>query len=370
MDEKLRKRDEKYMAMALRLAMRGLGMTSPNPMVGAVLVKGGKVIAQGFHEKAGSPHAEAMALERAGKKAEGASLFVSLEPCCHLKKRTPPCTEAVIRSGVKEVVAAMTDPNPAVRGKGMERLKKAGITVRTGVLEDKARLLNEAYIKYITTGLPFVTLKAAMTLDGKIATATGESKWITGPEARKMVHRMRSRSDALLTAVGTIMADDPELTARGAAKSGAAGKTKNPVRVVIDPELASPPGSRIFRTPPRTILVTRKPMPPELAEAGVESINYEGRLSLKWLLERLGAMGMTSVMIEAGASLNAHAFKEGIIDKAVFFYAPKIMGGMNSLPVIGGQGAAKLADAWRLRDLSVKRVCEDFVVTGYVEHKG
>ncbi len=364
------------MAMALRLAMKGLGKTSPNPMVGAVLIKGGKVIAQGFHEKAGSPHAEAVALERAGRKAEGASLFVSLEPCCHLKKRTPPCTEAVIRSGVKEVITAMADPNPSVCGKGIEALEKAGIRVRTGVLEQKARLLNEAYIKHITTGMPFVTLKAAMTLDGKIATSTGESKWITGPEARKEVHRMRSRADAILTAVGTVAADDPEFTVRdlsivrtqkGKSADGSK-KTKNPVRVVIDPELRSPLGSKVFRTPPRTIIVTRKALPPELASAGVEAMNYEGRLSLEWLLKRLGAMGMTSVMIEGGSSLNAHAFEEGIVDKAVFFYAPRIMGGLKSLPVVGGQGALKLADAWRLRDVSIKRAGDDFFVSGYIEH--
>ncbi len=357
------------MAMALRLAVKGMGMTSPNPMVGAVLVKGGKVIAQGFHERAGSPHAEALALERAGKKAEGASLFVSLEPCCHLNKRTPPCTGAVIRSGVKEVITAMLDPNPAVCGKGIEQIKKAGIDVRTGVLEDKARRLNEAYVKYITTGMPFVTLKAAMTLDGKIATSSGESKWITGPEARKLVHRMRSGADAILTAVGTVMADDPELTARiegGKNKKSKENKNKNPVRVVIDPELRSPFGSRIFRTPPRTIVVTRKALPPELASAGVEALNYDGRLSFKWVLKRLGAMGMTSVMIEGGASLNAHAFEEGIIDKAVFFYAPKIIGGVKSLPAIGGHGVLKLADAWRLGNLSIKRAGEDFFVTGYV----
>ncbi len=355
------------MAMALRLAIKGLGMTSPNPMVGAVLVKGGKVIAHGFHERAGFPHAEAVALERAGKNAEGASLFVTLEPCCHLKKRTPPCTEAVIRSGVKEVVAAMADPNPSVCGKGIETLRKAGIKVRTGVLEQKARLLNEAYIKHITTGTPFVTLKAAMTLDGKIATSTGESRWITGPEARKEVHRMRSRSDVILTAVGTVVADNPELTARTGWKKQKKEEEKNPVRVVIDPELRSPLGSKVFSTPPRTIVVTRKALPPELASAGVEAMNYDGQLSFKWLLERLGAMGMISVMIEGGSSLNAHAFEEGIVDKAVFFYAPKIMGGMKSLPAIGGQGALRLADAWKLGNLSIKRAGEDFFVTGYVE---
>lgn len=368
------KPDELYMAMALKLAGKGRGMTSPNPMVGAVLVKEGRIIAQGFHEKAGSPHAEAMALEQAGKKAQGASLFVSLEPCCHLKKRTPPCTAAIIRSGVKEVIAAMEDPNPAVCGKGLEEIKKAGITVRSGVLEKKARLLNEAYIKYITERTPFVTLKAAMSLDGKIATAGGESKWITGPEARRMVHQLRAATDAIITAVGTVLADDPELTVRLASSrkkpGGQAGSDKNPVRVVIDPELVSPLTSKIFRTPPRTIVVTRKkPLPPVLALAGVESINYEGKLSLKWLLGKLAAMGMISVLIEGGSSLNAHAFDEDVVDKAVFFYAPKIFGGVKSIPAVGGHGVLKLDEAWRLRDISIKRAGEDFFVTGYIEHR-
>ena len=352
-------RDETYMARALRLALGGWGLASPNPMVGAVLVKGGKVIAEGFHERAGAPHAEAMALQLAGGRARGSTLYVTLEPCCHLKKRTPPCTKAVIRAGVKKAVVAMRDPNPAVSGKGIEELQRAGIIVASGVLEERAKLLNEAYIKHISTGMPFVTLKSAMSLDGKIATPAGESKWITGPAARRLVHRVRSGVDAILTAAGTVMADDPELTAR--TKGG-----KNPVRVVIDPELRSPLGSKIFKTPPDTLIVTRKALPGELAAAGVKAINFDGRLSLAWLMRELGAMGITSVLVEGGGSLNAHAFEEGIVDKAMFFYAPKIIGGVKSIPAIAGEGAARLADAWRLGRLSVKRVGEDILVTGYV----
>ena len=356
-------RDEAYMARALRLALKGWGLASPNPMVGAVVVKGGKVIAEGFHERAGAPHAEAMALALAGGRARGADLYVTLEPCCHLKKRTPPCTRAVINAGVKRVVLAMPDPNPAVSGKGIKELRSAGIEVTSGVLEGRARLLNEAYMKHISTGMPFVTLKSAMSMDGKIATCTGESRWITGPAARRLVHRVRSGVDAILTAVGTVRADDPELTVR---INGQKQRGKNPVRVVIDPELRSPLASKIFKTPPETFVVTRKELPEALAGAGVKAINFEGKLSLAWLMRELGAMGITSVLIEGGSGLNAHAFEEGIVDKAMFFYAPKILGGQRSFPAIAGEGAARLADAWKLHDLSVKKVSEDILVTGYV----
>ncbi len=358
----LKNQDEIYMARALKLAMKGWGLASPNPMVGALVVKGGKVIAEGFHERAGAPHAEAVALGLAGERARGAALYVSLEPCCHLKKRTPPCTGAIIRSGVKKVVAAMLDPNPAVSGKGVQELRGAGIEVKTGVLEAKTKILNEAYIKYIITGTPFVTLKAAMSLDGKIATSAGQSKWITGQAARRLAHRVRSGVDAILTAVGTVAADDPEMTAR--TKGG-----KNPIRVVIDPELRSPLSSKIFMTPPATFVVTRKTLPAALASAGVEAINFKGRLSLEWLMKKLGAMGVTSVLIEGGSSLNAHAFEEGVVDKAMFFYGPKILGGTR-FPAIAGQGAARLQDAWRLRDLTIKKVDEDMLVTGYVLKNG
>ena len=358
-------RDETYMARALKLALGGWGLASPNPMVGAVVVKVGRVIAEGFHERAGAPHAEAMALNLAGGRARGSTLYVTLEPCCHLKKRTPPCTKAVIGAGVKKVVVAMRDPNPAVSGKGIGELQRAGIEITAGVLEKQAKILNEAYIKHISTRIPFVTLKSAMSLDGKIATRTGESKWITGPPARRLVHHVRSGVDAILTAVGTVMADDPELTARFLTK-GRKQKGKNPVRVVIDPELRSPFGSKIFKTPPDTFIVTRKALPRELAALGVRAINFEGRLSLAWLMGELGAMGIASVLIEGGSSLNSHAFEEGIVDKAMFFYAPKILGGTGSFPAIAGEGVARLADAWRLGRLSVKRVGEDILLTGYV----
>ncbi|MDA8168761.1 MAG: bifunctional diaminohydroxyphosphoribosylaminopyrimidine deaminase/5-amino-6-(5-phosphoribosylamino)uracil reductase RibD [Nitrospiraceae bacterium] len=353
-----KKADEAYMRQALALALKGWGNTSPNPMVGAVIVKAGKVIAKGFHRKAGLPHAEAVAIGNAGQKARGATLYVTLEPCCHLNKRTPPCTGAVIRAGLKRVVAAMPDPNPLVAGCGISELRKAGIEVKTGVLEEKARALNEAYIKYITTKRPFVILKSAMSLDGKIATKTGESKWLTGEKARGLVHRVRSGVDAIMTAVGTVKADNPELTAR--IKGG-----KTPIRIIIDPEMLSPEDSKVFLVPPETIIVSRKPLSKSLEGKGVGIINFEGRLSLAWLMEKLGSMGITSLLIEGGSSLNAHAIEEGVVDKMMLFYAPLVIGGKDAFPSIGGRGVEKLIEACRLENLSVRKIGEDVLIEGY-----
>jgi len=352
--------EEKFMRRALSLALKGRGRTSPNPMVGSLLIKKGKIIAQGYHERAGGPHAEARVLVEAGEKAGGGTLFITLEPCCHTEKRTPPCTKAIIKSGVKKVIVAMEDPNPKVSGKGITELRAAGIAVISGVLEDKAKKLNEAYIKYITTGRPFVTLKVAMSLDGKIATRTGDSRWITGEKARRLVHQMRSDSDAILTGVGTVTADDPELTAR--IKGG-----KNPIRIVIDPDLRSPLESKIFKTPPETIMVSEKLLPPALENSGVKNISYKGCLSLKWLMEELGARGITSVLIEAGSTLAGYALDEGIVDKAAFFIAPKIIGGKEAYPAVGGKGIERLADAYELKEMTIKRVEDDFLLEGYIK---
>ncbi len=355
-------RDELYIKRAIELARRATGHTSPNPMVGAVLVKRGRVIAEDYHRAPGTPHAEALVLTQAGSKAKGATLYVSLEPCCHTKKRTPPCTRAIIASGVKRVVVAMEDPNPQVSGRGIKELKKAGIEVISGVLEERAKRLNEAYIKYITQRLPFVTLKVAMTLDGKIALPTGESKWITGERARRLVHRMRASSDAILTAIGTVKADNPQLTAR---LRGA----KSPVRVVIDPELETPPEANILKMPPETILVTKaknKDRAGDFKERGAEFIFYEGDLDLKDLMRKLGKREITSVMIEGGSSLSSHALHDGVVDKVVFFIAPKIICGKDSYPAVGGMACQSLQDAYRLRDLKAKRVGEDLMIEGYV----
>jgi len=354
--------DLKYMKRALNLAKKAEGMTSPNPLVGAVLVKSGRILAEGYHLRPGLPHAEAIALEKAGSRARGSTLYVNLEPCCHLDKRTPPCAQAIIKAGVKRVVIGMIDPNPKVSGRGIELLKKAGIKVQAGLLEEEAKRLNEIYIKHITTGLPFVILKIAMTLDGKIATETGESKWITSPESRRYVHRLRSKVDAVLTAIGTVKADDPELTVRLV-------QGRNPIRVVIDPELEIPPQAKVLRTPPTTIIFTKTEVRNTIADlcfpegVEIEYFNSE-RLDLKEAMKSLYQRGITSVMIEGGASLNCYALKDGIVDKVMIFIAPKIIGGRDSVPAVGGVSTG-LQNPWRLKDLKIRRIGEDILIEGY-----
>jgi diaminohydroxyphosphoribosylaminopyrimidine deaminase / 5-amino-6-(5-phosphoribosylamino)uracil reductase len=368
--------DELYMKRALTLAARARHMTNPNPMVGAVIIKEGKTISEDFHRRAGTPHAEALAIEKAAEDAKGSTLYINLEPCCHTEKRTPPCTKAIISAGIKEVVIGMTDPNPKVSGRGVLGLQKAGIKVRSGILENEAKRLNEAYIKYITTGKPFVVLKVAMTLDGKIATPERQSKWITSEEARKMVHRLRSSVDAVMTAIGTVKADDPELTARIRGR-------KSPQRIIIDPELEIPLHSKVLQMPPLTIIVTRKTVDSSqstthgqsaieekkktLLDRGVQIIEYDGeKVRLQWLMQNLGEKEIISVLIEAGSSMNACALEEGIVDKVLFFIAPKIIGGKESFPAVGGRSFRRLEEAYRLKDVKVRRVGEDILIEGYI----
>lgn len=362
-------KDKLYMKRALRLAAKARGSTSPNPMVGAVIVKGGAVIAEDYHKKPGELHAEALAIRKAGEKARNTTLYVTLEPCCHLDKKTPPCTQAIINAGIKKVFVAMKDPNPRVSGKGIDELKKHGIEVVVGIHEAEARKLNEAYAKYISTGRPFVLLKVAMTLDGKIATPEGQSKWITGESARKLVHEMRSGVDAVLTAIGTVKADNPELTARH--RKGA----KSPGRIVIDPGLDTPLHYKIFNVPPETILVTKKrgqtsggAKMKALIDKGVRVMEYEGeRVDLKWLMQVLGSREITSVMIEGGASLSAYALQDGIVDKVAFFIAPKIIGGKSSIPAVGGTLFKRLEEAYKIHDMTVKRTGGDILIEGYLQ---
>lgn len=352
-----------YMKRALSLAARAIGRTSPNPMVGAVLVRQGRVIAEDYHRKAGTPHAEALVLEKAGAgRARGATLYVTLEPCCHTSKRTPPCSKAIIEAGVGRVVVAMKDPNPKVSGKGMAELEAAGIETKCGILEDDAKALNPAYIKYITTGMPLVTLKAAMTLDGKIATPEGQSKWITSEASRRIVHRLRASVDAIITGIGTVAADDPELTAR---LRGA----RQPVRIIIDPSLRIPKGARVLRTPPQSMIVTRadNAKSRDLESSGIKMIRFQGELDMFWLLRELGGMGMTSVLVEAGSTLNGHALLSGIVDRVMFFVAPKIIGGSAAYPVVGGTSFRPLESALRLTEMRVRRVGMDLLIEGKIE---
>ncbi len=359
-------KDEFFMKRALYLAKKANYRTSPNPMVGAVIVKDDRIISEGYHKKAGMPHAEAEAIMKSSQNLENATLYVTLEPCCHKNKRTPPCTEAIIKSGIKRVVIAMRDPNPEVNGKGIEFLKQNGIEVREGILESSAKKLNEFYIKYITTKMPFVILKIAMTLDGKIATPEGESKWITSEESRKLVHKLRSQVDALLTASGTVLTDNPQLTCR--IKGG-----KDPVRVIIDPELKIPTTYNVYNPPPKTIAVVKAGLANSqkakvLLSQGVEIVeNNSERIDLYWLMKELGKRGIMSVMIEGGSSLNAYALKDKIVDKLMIFIAPKIIGGKDSFPCVGGNFYRKLNEAYQIENLTVKKLREDIFISGYIK---
>ncbi|MEA3345763.1 MAG: bifunctional diaminohydroxyphosphoribosylaminopyrimidine deaminase/5-amino-6-(5-phosphoribosylamino)uracil reductase RibD [Chloroflexota bacterium] len=358
-----------YMAQALELAARARGRTSPNPMVGAVLVKDGEVVGQGFHHQAGEPHAEILALRQAGEQAREATLYVNLEPCCHYG-RTPPCTEALIRAGVAEVHMAMEDPNPLVHGRGRAALEAAGIRTFVGEHEAQARQLNETFIKYITTGRPFVTVKFAMSLDGKIATPTGESRWITGKAARRRVHELRDVSDAVCVGVNTVLADDPRLTTR-------LGKpdVRHPLRVILDSRGRAPLTNRVFdpTLPGETIVATTQAMPTHhrnaLEAQGVEvwalPSDGQGRVDLAALLDRLGEREVISLLVEGGGTVLASLFQEELVDKVLAFVAPIIIGGRDAPTPVKGTGVFHLKDAIRLERVSVERAGEDVLIVGY-----
>ena len=364
----LKDSDGFFMARALELARLGLGRTSPNPVVGAVIVKDGEIVGEGYHQRAGNPHAEVHALNQAGEKARGATLYVTLEPCSHFG-RTPPCADAVIRAGLSRAVVAMVDPNPLVAGNGIARLKEAGIQVKVGVLEKEARKLNEVFIKFITTGMPFVVMKTAMTLDGKIAAHTGDSRWVTGPEARGVVHQLRDRYDALLVGIGTVMADDPLLTTRLPDGNG-----RDPVRVVVDSRLRIPVAARVLHlssTAPTVIACTEQADPvkrAELEKMGVEVVvapEQGGMVDLEWLLQELARRGLTGVLVEGGSRINASLLARGLIDKVMFFIAPKLIGGESAPGPVGGEGVARMTEAVPLERVKVKSVGVDILVTGY-----
>ncbi len=358
------------MRRALSLAARALGWTSPNPAVGAVVVRGGRIVGEGYHRRAGEPHAEVIALRKAGAHARGATLYITLEPCCHLDKRTPPCTTAILSSGVTKVVVATKDPNPMVSGRGIARLQAHGIDTRVGILGDRARRLNEGYARWVTTGRPFVTLKIAATLDGKIATCTGESRWITGSRSRVYTHRLRRRVDAVLVGLGTVLADDPELTARGTG-----GRGRHPHRVIADERLAIPPTARALRAREGSVaIVATTGRAPAARRRRLEQRHVrvltaksrDGLVDLPDLMRRLGEMEITSVLIEGGAELNASALNSGVVNKVIVIMAPKLLGGRDAISAIGGRSPKRLDDAVRLRETVVKRLGEDVIVEGYL----
>jgi diaminohydroxyphosphoribosylaminopyrimidine deaminase / 5-amino-6-(5-phosphoribosylamino)uracil reductase len=362
----MNERDERFMRMALRLALRGAGRTSPNPLVGAVLVRQGKILATGCHRRVGGDHAEIAVLKRAGAEARGSTLYINLEPCAH-HGRTPPCTHSLIRSRIRRVVAGMVDPNPLVAGKGIRKLQRAGIQVDVGLLRADCAKLNEAFIKYITRRTPFVTLKLAASLDGKIATFAGDSRWITGNLARRHVHRLRDSVDAVVVGSGTVLADDPHLTCR--LPGG-----RNPFRVVLDRRLRIPLTARILRgpDPDKSIIVTGLRAPRKKATA-IESMGAQvwrlrlsrGVIPLAPVLQRLGRMGLLSVMIEGGGDTAGRALREKAVDKVLFFYAPKILGG-DGRNMIGALEIVKVVRCKQVRDVAIKRFGPDFLVSGYL----
>lgn len=335
-------------------------------MVGAVLVRGKRIVATGYHRFAGADHAEIVALKRAGAKARGATLYINLEPCSH-QGRTPPCTEALIRAGIKEVVAGMKDPNPLVAGRGFQRLRRAGVRVRSGPYSEECRVLNEAFVKFITRRLPFVTLKLAASLDGKIATATGDAHWISGADSRAVVHRMRNQVDGVLVGSGTVIADDPQLTCR--IRGG-----RNPWRVVLDGRLRIRPSARLFHQgdPGKSVVVTSTRAPAAKARAlearGVQVWRFPLRDSeIPWmaLLRKLADSGIVSVMIEGGATVAASALRAKIVDKVIIFYAPKILGGDGRV-MIDGLGIRRVDRSLCVRQLSFRKSGKDLMASGYL----
>jgi diaminohydroxyphosphoribosylaminopyrimidine deaminase / 5-amino-6-(5-phosphoribosylamino)uracil reductase len=360
------------MTLALRLAAKGRGRTSPNPMVGALVVKHGRIVGRGYHHGPGHPHAEILALSQAGMRAKGATLYVTLEPCCHLLKRTPPCVPSVIESGVQQVVVAMADPNKMVKGRGIAAMRRAGIIVTTGVAQEEAAELNRAYLHWVTTGRPYMILKAGMTLDGKVATAKGESRWITGPRARQDAHRLRSQVDAVVVGVGTIIHDDPTLTARLSDRPLKLAP-RQPLRVVLDSRLRTPPAATVCARQDRakTVIVTTSRAPRSrrrpFEQAGVEVVSVatkNGQVSFSALLTMLGKRGITSVLIEGGSTVNASALREKLVNHVVLYLAPTLMGGQDAKAVIGGRSPTRLAQALIVRHVTVRRIGEDMVVEG------
>ena len=341
------------MSEALELAARARGRTSPNPMVGAVVVRDGRAVARGWHHRAGDPHAEVLALREAGELARGATLFVTLEPCSHVG-RTPPCAPAVVEAGIAEVYAAMEDPNPLVAGAGLRLLRERGLAVHTGLLEAEARALNEAFVKRVTTGLPFVEVKVAITLDGKIATSSGQSRWISGEPARQWVHQRRDQADAVLVGANTLRQDNPQLTVRPAPADG-----RQPLRCVVTSSGNLPDDAALLDGAAETVAFhpSSVPLPPQWERLG------EGAQSLAEVLRRLAERGVNDVLVEGGGQLNAGLLRASLVDRLSVFVAPKLFGGC-APGAFGDLGVLDPGQAVRLDDMSVEQVGQDWLFRG------
>lgn len=363
---------EEYMRRALELARKGEGHTSPNPMVGCVVVKDGRIISEGYHEKYGEFHAERNALTRCTEDTAGADLYVTLEPCCHQGK-TPPCTDIIIEKKIARVFVGSMDSNPLVAGKGVQILRDHGIYVETGILDAECRKLNEVFYHYIATKTPFVVMKYAMTLDGKIACATGDSKWVTGEIARTQVHRMRGRYRGIMVGIGTVLADDPMLNCR--VEGGV-----DPVRIICDSNLHIPTESQIVKTASdiETIVAcSQEALESErkqeknrrLKEAGIQIIGTEGAhgVNLVELMKMLGGQNIDSILLEGGGTLNASALEDGIVNKVYAYIAGKLIGGMDARSPVEGMGIDRMADAITLQNMEIEKLGDDFCIVGYVK---
>lgn len=358
-----------YMRRALELAKKGKGFTNPNPLVGAVIVKGNRVIGEGYHQVLGGPHAEINAFTNATEDVSGSTMYVTLEPCSHYG-RTPPCADAIVKKGIGKVVIGMKDPNPLVAGKGIAILEEAGIEVVVGVLEEEGRKLNEIFLKYITTGLPFVMMKTAMTLDGKIATRTNASKWITGEQSRRYVHELRHQVSGIMVGIGTILADDPLLTTRLEDRRGL-----DPLKIIVDSNARTPLSSKILHLPSdaKTLIAVTEQAEIEkrsrLENAGAEVLvlpSKKGRVDLKALMNELGRRKIDSILLEGGSELNYAALEEEIVDKVYSFIAPKIVGGVTAKTPVGGHGKGGMDEAIRLRFTDTHLFGEDIMIEAYI----
>ncbi|MBU3144210.1 bifunctional diaminohydroxyphosphoribosylaminopyrimidine deaminase/5-amino-6-(5-phosphoribosylamino)uracil reductase RibD [Clostridium sp. CF012] len=362
--------DNYYMKRALELSKKAVGFVNPNPLVGAVIVKDNRIIGEGYHEYFGGPHAEVNAFKNANEDVEGATMYVTLEPCSHYGK-TPPCADAIVKNKISKVVIGMIDPNPLVAGRGIEILRKSGIEVTTGIMEKEIMKTNEIFIKYISSKQPFCIMKTAMTLDGKIATATGDSKWISNEKSRAYVHELRQRVTGIMVGIGTILTDDPELTTR---REGLI--SLNPTRIIIDSRARIPLEAKVLKCDEKTktIIVTTEFADKSKIEAikqkGAEVIVTHSKnnwVDLKHLMTVLGEMGIDSILLEGGSTINYSAIEAGIVDKIITFISPKIFGGTSSKTTVGGKGIEHVKDSIALRDIEITRFDEDIMIEGYVK---
>jgi diaminohydroxyphosphoribosylaminopyrimidine deaminase/5-amino-6-(5-phosphoribosylamino)uracil reductase len=363
----MRRDHEYFMRLAMKLALKAKGMTFPNPLVGALVVKNNRIVGRGYHKQAGLAHAEVIALGQAGRKAEGATLYATLEPCAHFG-RTPPCVEAIVKHKVRKVIVGMIDPNPLNNGRGISFLKQQGIKVEVGVLEQRLRRLNESFIKYITKRMPFVTVKVAQSLDGKIATRTGDSRWITQDKARVYAHRIRQHYDGIMVGVNTVLRDNPKLDAWFA--------KHQPTKIIVDSQLSTPQNANIFLRSGKVIIAT---IPTKLGQETenrkilsqkakvLEVKEKDGQINLKDMLKKLASLEITNILVEGGGTLHGSLFDEGLVDKVLWFISPKILGGKDAISSVMGRGVSRIEKAIKLKEVRIRRIGEDLLIEGYIK---